>query len=198
MFTVTFANGLGQLLAPLLLAIRATGFFEWWIYVPTMTLVALVAYAGFLRRAARHGVPRPPHAAARLASHLLHLSACVVGSNAIAVAFKTLIVEEMDYPQPVWFEGLVSPLHFYIASVAICYMTVITGPGNARHARLQCVYAELGLFAFCTVGIHRLHTQSFSLWDPTMAVGGALILAASVRGMVEVWHRMPPARRTAN
>jgi len=198
MLAVSFANGLGQALAPLLLAIRATGFFEWWVYVPTMTLVALAAYAGFLRRAARHGVPPPGNPLARLAGHVLHLGVCVVGANALAVAFKTLIVEEMDYPQPVWFEGLVTPLHFYIASVAICYMTVITGPGNARHARLQGVYAELGLFAFCTVGIHRLHTQSFSLWDPTMAVGGAVILAASVRAMVEVWHRMPPAGRTAN
>jgi hypothetical protein len=128
---------------------------------------------------------------ARLADHALHLGVCVVGTNALAVAFKTLIVEEMDYPEPVWFAGLVSPLHFYIASVAAVYLTVITGSGRSRHVRLQGLYAELGLFAFCTVGIHRLHTESFSLWDPTMAVGGAIILAASVKGMVEVWHRMP-------
>jgi hypothetical protein len=198
MDAVTFANGLGRMLAPLLLAIRETGFFEWWVYVPTMTLLALAAYAGFLRRARRHGVPRHPSVLSRLATHLLHISVCVVGANALAVAFKTLIVEEMDYAQPVWFAGLVSPLHFYIASVAACYLTVVTGPATSRHARLQGVYAELGLFAFCTVGIHRLHTQSFSLLDPTMAVGGALILAASVRGMIEVWGRMPRTRQPAN
>jgi len=197
MHAITFANSLGQWLAPLLLAIRSTGFFEWWIYIPSMTLLALAAYAGFLRRAARHGVPRSPNQLARLATHVLHLAVCVVGANALAVAFKTLIVEEMDYPQPVWFVGLVSPLHFYIASVAATYMTVVTGPGTSRHVRLQGVYTELGLFAFCTVGIHRLHTQAFSLWDPTMAVGGALILIACVKGMVTVWHRMPPVRHTA-
>lgn len=198
MFAVTFANGLGEALAPVLLALRATGFFEWWVYIPSMTFVAVVAYAGFLRRASRHGIPRPAGRVASVATHVLHMAVCVVGANALAVALKTLIVEEMDYPQPVWFAGFVSPLHFYIASVAACYMTVVTGPAGSRHVRLQGVYTELGLFAFCTVGIHRLHTQSFSLTDPTMAVGGGLILAACVSGMVKVWHRMPPARRTVS
>ena len=119
MFAVTFANGLGRMLAPLLVAIRGTGFFEWWVYIPSMTLAALAAYSWFLRRARSHGVPQPRNLLARLAAHLLHLGVCIVGANALAVAFKTLIVEEMDYPQPVWFAGLVSPLHFYIASVAV-------------------------------------------------------------------------------
>ena len=38
---VTFANGLGEALAPFLLLLRALGFFEWYVYMPVMTALAV-------------------------------------------------------------------------------------------------------------------------------------------------------------
>ena len=184
MNAVTFANCLGQLLAPVLLAIRATGFFEWWVYIPTMTVVAALAYLGLLRRHRRAGAST----GWPLARHGLHFLACWLGANALAVAFKTLIVQEMDYTEPVWFAGLVSPLHFYIASVTAAYLWIVTSPGASRAERAGGLYVEIGLFAGCTVGIHRLHTEPFTVSDITSGIGGLVILALCITGMVEVWR----------
>ncbi len=198
MSEVTFANSMGQWLAPLLLAIRSTSFFEWWVFVPAMTLLAIPVYRGFHRRLVRHGGVLGPGRFLRPATSALHAGVCVVGTNAVAVAFKTLIVQEMDYPQPVWFAGLVSPLHFYIASVAATYMWMVTGPSVSRGRRAQGLYTELGLFAFCTVAIHRLHTEPFSIWEPTMALGGLIILVSCLACMADVWQRLAGTRQTAH
>lgn len=195
---VTFANSMGQWLAPLLLAIRSTGFFEWWVFVPTMTLLAIPVYRGFHRRLVRHGGLHAHNRIQRVAACALYLGVCVIGTNAFAVAFKTLIVQEMDYPEPVWFAGLVSPLHFYIVSVAGTYMFLVTGPQAPPWRLWQIVYTEIGLFAFCTVAIHRLHTEPFSIWEPTMALGGLIILAACVACMADVWQRSARARQPAH
>ncbi len=193
MHEITFANPLGAWLAPMLLAVRATGFFEYWVYIPVMTAIGVPIYWGLHRRCLRHGGLVAQHRAQRWALHALHLGITLLGANALAVAFKTLIVEEMDYPEPVWFLGLVSPLHFYITSVAAVYLWLVTGPRSSRGLGLQGAYAELGLFAGCTVAIHRLHTEAFSIWAPTMALGGLVILAACVAGMVDVWQRRTAA-----
>jgi len=172
---LTFANPMGEWLAPLLLAMRATAFFEWYVYMPLMTLLSVPLYRWISRRLAAVGaleiVPPGRRGLWRAAYYFL----CFLLTNVLAVALKTMIVEEMDYPEPPWFAGLVSPLHFYIASVAGAYLWLLV---RARRAPLDWalgVYVQIGLAGGYAVAAWRLRHEPFSLGDPTTAVSGIVM-----------------------
>ena len=204
---VTFASPLGEWLAPLLLAVRATGFFEWYVYIPVMTLASVALYVWWLRRVDAVGGfdVHPPRQRRlwRAAGYVI----CFLLTNALAVAFKTLIVEEMDYPEPVWFASLVSPLHFYIVSVTGAYLWLVArGRRRTNVDRALGAYVQVGLVGGYAVGLYRILFESFSLLDPTTAVGGFLLLGAFFAINLDLWRRMratwpaaghPPAGRVA-
>jgi hypothetical protein len=94
----TFANPLGEWLAPVLLALRATGLFEAHVYLPAMTLLAVPLYATLLHRLRTSGdLNRRPHRRLWLVAYF---AVCFLLTNSLAVAVKTLIIEEIDYQQP--------------------------------------------------------------------------------------------------
>ncbi len=173
---VTYANGLGAALAPLLLWLRGLGFFEAYVYIPLMTAASVVLYwrlyGTFDRNRTLHG--------SRL-SRMVWLGVCYalcfLAANSLAVAFKTLIVEELDYTNRVWFEAYVGPLHFYITAVALAYLWLI-----ARNRRRPLDYAlgafvQAGLLAGYAVGAYRLLNEPFSLTDPTTGISGLVFFA---------------------
>ncbi|MEQ1897645.1 MAG: hypothetical protein ABL971_09715 [Vicinamibacterales bacterium] len=177
---VHFANPLGHWLAPLLLTLRSVGFFEWYVYMPAMTLVSFPLYRFMARR-----LDTVPAFRASSAWHQrVRRSACYAASfllpNVLAVALKTLIVEEMDYVAPVWYAPLVSPLHFYIASVTGAYLWMI-GRTRRTWADWACAgHIQLGLVGGYAVAGYRLLNEQWSWLDPTTAIGGLIIGVVSL------------------
>jgi hypothetical protein len=187
---LTFANPMGEWLAPFLLAVRATGFFEWYVYMPLMTLLSVPLYRWLSRRlAAARDLEIVP--ARRGPWRVAYYAPCFLLTNVLAVAVKTMIVEEMDYPEPPWFTPLVSPLHFYIASVAGAYLWLLV---RARRAPLDWalgIYVQIGLIGGYAVAVWRLRNEPFSLADPTTAVSGI------VMGLAFLAYNWDLARRIA-
>lgn len=170
---VTFANSLGAWLAPALLTVRATGFFEWYVYIPTMTVLSLPLFGALVRRLRTcSDLDRRPHRRLWLAGYY---AVCFLLANSLAVAVKTLIIEEIDYREPVWLTRLISPLHFYIASVAAAYLWLLARTPHGRVDWVLVAYVQVGLVGGYAVALYRVVFERFSLADPTMALGGLLL-----------------------
>ena len=153
---VHFANPLGHWLAPLLLTLRSVGFFEWYVYMPAMTLVSFPLYRFMARRLDTVPAFRASSAWHQRVRRSACYAACFLLPNVLAVALKTLIVEEMDYVAPVWYAPLVSPLHFYIASVTGAYLWMI-GRTRRTWADWACAgHIQLGLVGGYAVAGYRL------------------------------------------
>ena len=174
--SVTWANGLGAALAPLLLWLRGLGFFEAYVYLPVMTAVSIGVFwrmqGTFDRNSTFHG-----SRLSRVAWLAGCYALCFLVCNSLAVALKTLIVEELDYTQRVWFEAYVGPLHFYITAVALAYLALIA---RNRRAPLDFVlgsFVQVGLLGGYGVGVHRLLNEPFSLADPTTGISGLVFFA---------------------
>ena len=174
----TFANPLGEWLAPVLLTLRAKGLFEAHVYLPAMTLLAVPIYAALLHRLrASGGLNRRRHRRLWLVAYF---AVCFLLTNSLAVAVKTLIIEEIDYQEPVWLTRLVSPLHFYIFTVTAAYLWLIARARDTRVDRVLAVYVQAGLVGGYSVALYRIVFERFSLSDPTTALGGLLLGAAFV------------------
>lgn len=175
MNAVHFANPLGPWLAPLLLALRSVGFFEWYVYMPAMTLASFPLYLSVARRLDSASAVRNRPVWQRRVRHSACYAACFLLPNVLAVALKTLIVEEMDYATLVWYAPLVSPLHFYIASVIGAYLWTL-GRTDRTWLGWACAgHIQLGLVGGYAVSGYRLLNEQWSWLDPTMALGGLMI-----------------------
>jgi len=175
--SVTFANSLGEAVAPFLLWVRSTGFFEAPVYMSAMTAVSIPLFLWLKRRLRANGTLSTPRARVDLLWLTAYYGLCFLATNVLAVAFKTLIVEELDYESRVWFEAYVGPLHFYIVSAILAYIALLL---RARREPLDVVlgaYVQMALIAGYAVGVYRMMNEPFSIVDLTTGVGG-LILAA--------------------
>jgi hypothetical protein len=181
---------MGEWLAPLLLAIRATGFFEWYVYMPVMTLAAIPVYRLVRRRldgaAAQQSDRRRQHPLWNAG----YFAVCFILTNALAVAVKTMIVEEMDYTEPVWFSALVSPLHFYIVSVAAAYLWLVADPQPGYGDWIRAAYVQVGLLGGYAVGVYRVVNEPFSFADPTTALGGIFLVLMFLALNFDAWRNL--------
>jgi hypothetical protein len=170
---VTYANPLGEWLAPILLTLRAGGAFEASVYIPAMTIASVLLYA------ALHSRLRASRSPALYEHRWLwvpgYYAVCFLLTNSLAVGAKTLILEEIDYQEPVWLTRLVSPLHFYIASVAASYLWLITRGRRGPFDRALAYYVQTGLVGGYAVALYRIVFERFTLSDPTMAIGGFIL-----------------------
>ena len=167
---VTFANGLGEALAPFLLWLRSLGFFEWYVYMPVMTGLAIWLFRGLARALDGNGTFAGRRGrAAWLASYF---GLCFLVTNGLAVGLKTLIVEELDYPARVWFEAYVGPLHFYIVAVALAYLVVVARNRAAGLDRGLALFVQVGLLAGYAVGVFRVLNEPISAANPTAGLSG--------------------------
>jgi hypothetical protein len=163
---VTFANYIGELLAPVLIMIRSTGFFEAYVFIPVMTLLSIFIFIKLLRvKNARPPLVRGAY-----------YSLCFIMTNAAAVALKTLIVEEMDYESKVWYLHLVAPLHVFIVSVAGAFLWLIWRNSNTVFDRILCVYIQLGMLGGYSTAIFRLINEPFDFTDITTGLSGVVII----------------------
>ena len=173
---VTFANGLGAALAPFLFWLRGLGFFEAHVFIPVMTAASIGIFWRLYGTFDRNRTFR----ASRLSRAVwlaVCYALCFLACNALAVAFKTLIVEELDYTGRVWFEAYVGPLHFFITAAAIAYLVLI-----ARNRRTPLDYAlgafvQAGLLGGYAAGAHRLLNEPITLADPTTGISGLVFFA---------------------
>lgn len=162
---VTYANSLGELLAPLLLLIRSTGFFEAYVFIPTMTLLAVLIF---------RKLKRVTSASAIFLTGYFCL--CFIMTNTAAVALKTLIVEEMDYVTEVWFLHLVSPIHIFIVSVTGSFLLLIWRNSKDKLDLILCFYVQLGLIGGFSVAIYRLVNEPFELSNITTGFGALILI----------------------
>ena len=175
--TITFAIGFGESIGPFLLWLRALGFFEWYVYMPIMTAVSIGIFWKLRDVLDRNGTfdgHRRPRRKLWLAAYY---GLCFLSTNALAVAFKTLIVEELDYPARVGFEAYVSPLHFYITFVVLAYITLIVRNAGGRLDRALGLFVQVGLILGYSVGLFRIFNEPISLADPTSGVSGFVLCA---------------------
>ena len=174
--SVTYANGLGEALAPLLLWLRGLGFFEAYVYIPLMTAASVVLFWRLYGTFDRNRTLRGPRLS-RLVWLGVCYALCFLVANALAVGLKTLIVEELDYTGRVWFEAYVGPLHFYITAVAAAYLWLIARNRRETIDHALGVFVQAGLLAGYAVGVHRLLNEPFSLTDPTTGISGLVFFA---------------------
>lgn len=174
---ITYANELGELLAPFLKILRATGFFEAYVFIPVMTLISVFIFVKLLKIMKYNGTFKN-----ELRSHYKvtvlssYYSLCFIFANVIAVAFKTLIIEEMDYETPVWYLHLVGPLHFYITSVTGAYLWLIARNRKSLFDHFLIIYIQLGMLGGYYTAIYRIMYEPFDLLDVTSGVSGVFIL----------------------
>jgi len=194
---ITFTNGLAEFLGPLLLLIRATGFFEATVFIPSMSALAVVVFMLVRRAAIRNGT-----FATGLPKRFVHLwqfgyfTLCFIVTNSTAVAFKTMMWEETDYETFVWFLPWVSPLHFYISAVAGSMLWVIVRRCDGWLDKSLVVFVQIGLLGGYYVGIRRLIDEPFELTNPTTGFSGVffilwfLLLNIDLALRMQTWHRV--------
>ena len=174
---VTFTNRLGEALAPFLLWLRDLGFFEWYVYMPIMTVASVGMFWSLTKRLDSNGTFGGLRTQRRTLWLAAYYGLCFLATNVLAVAFKTLIVEELDYPTRVWFEAYVGPLHFYILSVVIAYLAVLVRNTRERLDRALGLYVQVGLIAGYGVGVFRILSEPISLLEPTNGLSGFVLCA---------------------
>lgn len=175
---VTFANPLAEFLGPILLLLQATGFFEAYVFMPTMTLLAAYLFVELKHKAVSNGsFAMWPWYRRRRLFKVICFSQCFLLTNAAAVALKTMIVEEMDYETYVWFIPYVSPLHIYIVSVVAAHIYLIWTNIRSGLSKALCVYVQAGLFGGYFVCFHRLVNEPFELTDPTTGMSAYFMFA---------------------
>ena len=170
---ITFANKMGEYLAPFLKVVRATGFFEAYVFLPAMTLLSILIFIWLVKITKTNGT-FDVSIRSRLKPLFLigYYTLCFLATNSTAVAFKTLIVQEMDYETPVWFMYLVSPLHFYMTSVAAVYLWLILRNQTQILDRILCLFIQIALVGGYYTAFYRLANEPIEFTDITTGLSG--------------------------
>ena len=170
---IQFTNSTGELLSPVLLAIRSTGFFEAYVFIPTMTVLAIALFLRLKRKIQLNETFESTDGVLKRRVFFSgYFALCFLATNATAVAFKTFIVQELDYEQAHWFIPYVAPLHFYITSVVGTHLWLVwTNRGDTLSA-WACAYVQLGLVGGYAIAGHRLLNEPFDLTDVTSGASG--------------------------
>ena len=91
--------------------------------------------------------------------------------NSLAVAFKTMIVEELVYQERKWFEPYLPGIHLYITSACLAYIALIVRSKRHSYDLLLAVYLQLALITGYVVAGYRALNE-----DIEGAIGGAILL----------------------
>ena len=175
--TVTFTNRVGGILGPLIVWLRDVGFFEWYVYIPLMTILSIGVFRYLLVRLEGNGTFADCSKRQRFLWCGAYYGLCFLVTNATAVGLKTLIVEELDYATRVWFEAYIGPLHFYIALVALVYLALLVRNQRLWSDFVCAVFVQLGLLAGYLVGIYRMFNEPVSFDEPTAGLSGIVLCA---------------------
>ena len=195
---MTFTNQLGEILAPFLTWLRDLGFFEWYVYMPIMTLASIGAFRSLLERLDANGTFDGGSAQRRKLWLTAYYGLCFMATNVLAVGFKTLIVEELDYPIRVWFEAYVGPLHFYILSVVLAYLAILVRSSRERLDRTLALYVQVGLIGGYGVGVFRILNEPISLLEPTNGLSGFVLCALFGLYNLDLYRRFVSCKRSVD
>lgn len=173
METITYTSPFAEFLAPLLVAIRSIGFFEAHVFIPSMTVLGVLIFVALRRQAIQSGTFLFG-VRSRLQPLFLfgYFTLCFLVTNSTAVAFKTMIVEETDYEAEVWYLFWVSPLHFYISSVAGAMIWLVWRNRNETLDQLLALYVQVGLLAGYYTAYFRISNEPFEWTDVTTGMSG--------------------------
>lgn len=163
----------GRHFAPLLRVLRASGFFEAHVYMSLMGVAAVALYVWVFKRVRRGGPPGAGGRAARLVWHSFYLLVCWLALTSLAVAFKTMIVEELDYAERQWFEPYLPGIHFYIASACLAYLALVVKSKPHFYDLPLVFHVQVALIAGYLTAAYRALNEDFA-----GALGGVILFFA--------------------
>jgi len=176
--TTTFANALGEFFAPLLLAVRSTGFFEAYVFLPLTAILAIMIFVRIYKKMAINGTfELSIRQRYRRVILPLYFMMCFFFTGGLAIAFKTMIIEEMDYTEPHWYIPYVSHLHFFIASVSLAYMYLMHSNNSSLLSKVLGVYVQIGFVGAYVIGAYRVIYEPWVLSDPASGLSGFYLSA---------------------
>lgn len=175
-----------QPLTPFLTTVRQTGFFEASAYMSIATVMAAVFFYYISKIFGRYGRYEGLSLLPRNLRRLSDFSLVWLTIAAFFVAFKTMIVEELDYTEIMWFQGYLPWMHFAIATAcgALLFLllqfrprsrVMITGKWALK------LYVQLALLAGYGLVAHRIWTEDF-----LGASSGLILLALFVYWQYEL------------
>jgi hypothetical protein len=161
----------GRHFAPLLRFLREIGFFEAPVYMTAMSVPAAPLFVCVFRSVRRRG-PTAGGRAARFLRYGLYLFMCWLAMTSLAVAFKTMIVEELDYQQRQWFEPYLPGIHFYVTSACLAHVALVAQSKLRVYHLLLVLYTQVALLAGYAVAGYRALSEDFA-----GAAGGVVLFA---------------------
>jgi len=158
---------------PLLGWLRESGFFEAHVYITVMTIPAVALFVWVIRRRRRNKLIGSGARVSRFLWNSLYFYVCWVAMTSLAVAFKTMIVEELDYQERQWFEPYLPGIHFYITSAGIAYIALTVRSSFRFPDLLLASYVQIALVLGYIVAGYRALNE-----DLAGAAGGIILFLA--------------------
>lgn len=161
----------GRHFAPLLRFLRESGFFEAPVYMSLMSVPAVALFVRVFKKVRRNDSLRAQSKVARFLWHSFYLFMCWLAMTSLAVAFKTMIVEELDYQQRQWFEPYLPGIHFYITSAGLAYIALVVKSKLHFYDLVLVFHLQVALMAGYLVAGYRALNEEIE-----GAVGGVILL----------------------
>jgi hypothetical protein len=166
-YTWSFGKYFGPILRPL----HDSGFFFAAVFLPVMTVPSIILFIWVMRRIRQNDTLAGSAGFARFLWYSFYFYISWMALNSLAVAFKTMIVEELVYQERKWFEPYLPGIHFYITSACLAYLALVIKSRYRSSDLLLAIYVQVSLLAgYATAGYRALNE------DRDGAIGGVLLL----------------------
>lgn len=196
---VTFTNQLAELIGPLLLLIRSTGFFEAHVFIPIMTSAGAVIFCYFVREMRCNGTfTVEVRRKVKWPYLFLIFAMCFLLMNSSAVALKTMIAEETDYEVMPWFLWLVGPLHIYMSTVSASYLWLVWRNEYEMLDGALVLYVQIALFGGYYIAVYRLMNEPIEWTNPITGLSGVFFFIWFGFINWDIWIRFWGASRVQN
>jgi hypothetical protein len=166
-YTWTFARHFGPILQPL----HDSGFFFAPVFLTVMTIPSIVLFIWVFKKIRKNNTLGAMSRSVRLLWYSFYFFIAWMALNSLAVAFKTMIVEELVYQERKWFEPYLPGIHFYITSACLVYLVLIVKAKYHFYDLLLALYLQIALLAgFATAASRALNE------DRDGSIGGIILL----------------------
>ena len=136
-----------------------------------MTLPAIALYVWVSGRLRRNTSIRTNNRTLRFLWQSFYFYICWMAMNSLAVAFKTMIVEELVYQERKWFEPYLPGIHFYITSACLVYIALIVRSRFHYYDLFLSIYLQVALLVGFVVAGYRTLNE-----DIEGAIGGVILV----------------------
>jgi len=166
-YTWSLARYFGPLLRPL----HDSGFFFATVFLTVMTIPSIILFVWVVRRIRRNDTLAGSGRFARVWWYSFYFYISWMALNSLAVAFKTMIVEELVYQERKWFEPYLPGIHFYITSACLAYLALVVKSRYRLSDLLLAIYLQIALLAGYATAAYRTLNE-----DRDGAIGGVILL----------------------